>query len=360
MSGDSTIRMIEAYDSMRPAQRFLTSMFQTPARNFHSSEQVEVDITRSDESISIPVTDLSVGPRHVSQDLYTNKRFTPPIHNEDYHIPAYKLMNRREGMNPFEDPDFLANARFEALKGAAKMEDRIRRSIELQASQIFQEGKVDLLNRDGVAVYSIDFKPKASHFFDAAAGWTGATAAQIINDLNNAAEAIRDDSLEDPDMLIFGSSAFEAFINNAGIKDRLDTRRIDVGNIQPMAPVGGQGGQFRGTIDVGNYKFDIWTYNGKYTNPENGVTTTYVGKDNVIMRSSTGRLDATYGDIPYFAFPGDPVAQLNLPTRISQGVDIHMMVWATPNRRNLFVETASRPLLIPTAIDTIARINTAP
>jgi len=48
MSGTTTTRMIRAYNQMAQPTLFLSGLFQSPPENFHSSEEVEIDIIRSD------------------------------------------------------------------------------------------------------------------------------------------------------------------------------------------------------------------------------------------------------------------------------------------------------------------------
>ena len=140
MSGKMTKKMLAAYIAMAEAPLFLSGLFQSPSENFYSSEEVEIDIVRSDEDISIVVTDLSTGYRMNSEDLFTNKAFKPPIHKEAVPLNSFDLINRMPGQNPFEDPDFLANVMVRMFRGMVKIERKIRRSIELQASQVLQTG----------------------------------------------------------------------------------------------------------------------------------------------------------------------------------------------------------------------------
>ena len=63
MSGSTTKRMISAYIQMAAPVMFLSGLFRSPAENFHTTEEVEIDIIRSDEDVSIVVQDLSTGYR---------------------------------------------------------------------------------------------------------------------------------------------------------------------------------------------------------------------------------------------------------------------------------------------------------
>lgn len=362
MSGATTKRMIRAYQQMAQPMLFLSGLFQSPPENFHTSEEVEIDIVRSDEDISIVIQDLSTGYRMNSEDLYTNKGFKPPIHKEALPINSFDLIKRMPGQNPFESPDFRANIILRLFNGMTKIERKVRRAIELQASQVLQTGQVTLTDINGTALYTLDYKPKASHFPTAGTAW-GAAGATPVADINALAEVIRGDGLADPDQLLMGVDAFEAFISDAEVQKRFDTRRYDLGTIAPME-MRGNGGSYRGTVEIGNYRYDVWTYGGRYKNPQTGVSTPFLDPSKVVVRASSGRLDATFGAIPNIGtLMGAQATQLlpELPGRISNangGMDLFTNAWLSQDGEQLFGGVGARPLMIPTAIDTFGCLET--
>lgn len=362
MSGSVTKRMLDLYTQMAEPTLFLSGMFQTRAPNIYTSEEVEIDIVRSDEDVSIVVQDLSTGYRMNSEDLYTNKQFKPPIHKEAIPLNSFDLINRMPGQNPFEAPDFRANMIFRLFQGMTKVERKIRRSIELQASQVLQTGTVTLSDANGVPLYTLSFDPKATHFPTAGTAWNaaGADPAQDIKDLS---EIIRNDGLGNPNELYFGCDAFEAFIKNEDIQKRYDNRRIDQGTISPMQ-MRGNGGIFRGVVEIGNYRYDIWTYGGRYKDPQTGVKKQFLDPGKVIVRDSMGRMDATFGAIPNIgALVGGRSSQLlsELPGRFTNtqgGMDMFAHAWMSDDGQQIFGGVGSRPLMIPTAIDTYGCLDT--
>lgn len=359
MSDTSTQRMIRAYISQATPAMFLAGLFQSHPENFHSSEEVEVDVIRSEEDVSVVIQDLSVGYRMNSTDIYTNKRFKPPIHQEAIAISSFDLLKRVPGKTPFESPDFRSNLIIRIFEGTNKISRKIHRAIEEQASQILQTGKLTLKDENGAELFGLDYRPKASHFPTAGVTWDTATGEQMLSDLTALGEEIRNDGLEDPDQLIFGSDSFGKFIAADDIQALFDNRRINVGAITPMVK-GGRGGTFRGTIDLGHYQYDIWTYGGRFTPADGSAKIQYVDPKKVIMRSSTGRLDATFGAIPDIGSligKGRSIRDLlpELPGRISNvdgGMDLNVSAWLSVDGKQLFAGVDSRPLLIPTAIDT--------
>ncbi len=361
MSDATTRRMLAAYNQTASPTLFMSGMFQSPQQNFHNSEEVEVDIIRDEEDVAIVIQDLSAGSRMNSADIYTNKGFKPPVFDESFPINSFDLIKRVAGQDPFQNPDFRGNLISRVMGGMAKIERKIRRSIEMQASQVLQTGVVTLNDSAGAALYTLDFKPKATHFPTAATAWN-AGGATIAADISALAEEIRNDGLNDPDELIMGVNAYEAFIADPEIQKRLDIRRIDQGMIAPMQKLG-NGGNYRGMVEIGNYRYDVWTYGGRYVDPATGVKTQYIDPGKCVVRASTGRLDLTFGAVPNIGeiVGGGSNLLPELPgrmTNVAGGMDLFTNVWKSSDGKQLFGGVAARPLCIPTAIDTYGCITT--
>ncbi len=358
MTGTTTKQLLPVYNQTASPTMFMSERFQSPAQNFHSSEEVEIDVVRNDEDVSIVIQDLSTGYRFNSEDVFTNKAFKPPIHKEAIALDAFSLIKRSPGVNPFNQPDFRANLIIKMFNGMSKIERKIRRAMEQQASQVLQTGIVTLKDSNGVALYTLDFKPKSSHFPTAGTSWATATGEQMLNDISSIAELNRDDGLADSDELIFGVTAFEKFISNADVQKRFDIRNFQLGRISPMERAN-NGGSFRGIVEIGNYRYDVWTYGGRFNDPENpGTKIQYMDPGKVIVRSSSARLDATFGAIPNIGVELGIQPQNVLPelagrfTNAAGGMDLFTNAWLSDDGEQLFAGVGARPLMIPTAIDT--------
>lgn len=358
MSTTATKVMLLAFEQDAESTMFLSGSFQSPRRNFHNSESVEIDIIRSEEDISIVIQDLSAGARLNSEDIYTNKEFIPPIHKEAGPINAHTLLKRMPGQDPFQATDFQVNAISRGVRLGRKLQRKILRAIEVQASQVLTLGVVTLIDENGVAIYTIDYKPKATHFPTAGVAWDQA-GATIFADIEALANIIRGDGLNNPDLIRMGEGSYEAMIKDQGVRDRFDNRRILGNGIVPLDRLG-NGGIFRGTIEIGNYKYDIFTYGGRYKHPQTGVSTKFIPDAKVIVSSSSSRMDATFGGIPRIGAV-DPRVPAALTSRISvpdQMLDIQMNSWITQDGETMMVQAGTRPLLIPTAIDQYGCLDT--
>lgn len=364
MSGISSKTMLAAYlqNAWLPTG-FFSGMFIVRPGNIYNTEAVEVDVQRSGEQVAVVVHDISAGYRMNSSDLYQNKEFTPPVYKEAFTINAFTLLKRQAGQNPFQSPVFRANLTNQFFKGMVKIDQKIRRAIELQAAQVMQTGKIILTDINGNPAYELDYKPRASHFPTASVAWDAA-GSDKISDLKGLCDQIRDNGKARADQVIFGSDAWLAFLNDEKAMKAFETRRIDLGMISRVPNRGQDSAQYRGTIDIGSYSLDVWTYGGTYEDA-NGEVKEYLDPAKVVVRASSGRLDGTFGAIPNIGeiLGTGPRQQLlpELPARmtgVAEGVDFHTNVWTDERGENLYGGVGARPLMIPTAIDTFACLDT--
>ena len=359
MADSTTRRMLDAYLDMAGAPMFLSGWFRTPQQNYHTGEKVELDVERDEPDIALPVQDLSAGARHNKVSKYTNKAWTPPIFNEAATITAFDAISREPGAVPYDDPVIIATARARAMRTFPKLEAKIRRSIEVMASQVLQTGQINMLDANGDVLHTEDFSPKATHFPTVGTSW-GAGGDDPRADLAALAKVVRRDGKSRPNVLVFGEVAFDKFISNADVQSYLDNRGMLIGQLAPEAR--GEGATFQGFVWIGNYRFEMWTYDGFYLDPQTGNHVPFIDDDNVIMLSREGRLDLTFGAIPRIRPPqADAVSFLPPAARLSEpsiGLDLSVNAWFSPDGQHLHVSAGTRPLTIPTAIDTFGCLDT--
>lgn len=358
MSTASTEKLIDSYLDEASAPRFLSSFFKSPPKNFHDQESVTLDIMRDDEDVAIVVTDLSTGARNNESTKYTSKGWTPPILWEKGSIQSFTKMQRQMGRTPFEDPRFVADAIEESFRMYRKLENKLRRTVEQMAAQVFSTGQLTMTDAAGTTLFGLDFSPKADHMKTVSTTWAadGATGDPLA-DLASLAQVVRRNGKKNPDILVMGKTAFTRFLKFASVKELFNKEGFNLAGFNPVAR--GEDATFQGFINIGNYKFEIWTYEGFYRDPVTGNHTPYVADEHVLMLSSKGRLDLTFGAIPRIVAPDPRVASF-MPGRIasaSAGIDINPWAYVSPDGTNVTIEVGTRPLTIPTAIDTFARLD---
>ncbi len=349
--------LIETYRETREPDLALSAKFTVRPGNISDTEKVAIDIEREDEEVSPVVTALE-GPTLNTLNQFTTKEFTPPTISEGMPFDVGSLLKRLPGQNAYEaaDASFQAAMVVQLLKGMRALERKISRHREWQASQILQTGILSLTDENGNLAYQIDFKPKATHLVTVGTAWSD-IAAPAIGDIESLSDVIRTDGLRDVDELWMGSDAFNEFIINTGVQQHYDNRRMTMGVIEPRDL--GSGAKLQGTLHIGNYQYQIITYNGRGILPAAGSKTKFLDAGKVIFLSSDTRLDTVFGGIPRVV-PVDPRLAGFLPDRIAVpgAIDLAPNVYATPNGKQTILELESRPLLIPTNIDGFGCLTT--
>lgn len=361
MSNLAQKKMLEAYFESAEPTMFLASFFRTPRENFYEGESVEIDIVRTGEQVSVAMSDIRQGYRQNTVALSTNKKFTPPAHKESTPLNSFSLLKREPGQNPFEQVPYRAKLMQKILRSTRPMADKIQRSIEWQCSQVLQSGVVQLTDENGAVTFEIDYKPKTSHFPTAGTAW-GTGGADIIGDLNSLANQIRIDGKRRPNIAILGDAAYEALFSDDEIVKRLNFRRADTISVRPQQR-NSEMGIFHGTIEFANTRLELWTYDGWYQDPQTGNHVQFVDPASCVLLASGGRLDATFGGVPnigqILGAAGNRIP-MGVPRLNTTGraTDLHTNAWTDNSGENLEIGVASRPLMIPTAIDTYGCLDT--
>jgi hypothetical protein len=352
----------QMFSQMRSPNGFLSRFFTIKPGGVYNGDKVAIDIQRFGEAVAIAIR-KSTGPNLNDFDQFTTKEFTPPAYGEAFPLDVSDLLNRMAGVDPYTAAytEYAGQLVAMMAQGFTLVDDKIKRAVELQASQVLQTGKLILTDAAGATVYELDFKPKSTHFPNVAVAWSDAAAVPLA-DLEALAKIVRSDGKVNPDLLIMGESAISNFLSNASVIAQADNRRYELIEIAPQFM--DSGATMYGFYWIGNYRFQLWSYPDTYDNPANGNPVPYVGTNNVIMLSTKTRLDMASARVPLPLGPDPRVAGL-LPGRMTSrdagsNFDVTPNVYATPNGKQIMGELESRPLMIPVQIDGYACLTTIP
>ncbi|MBQ9239447.1 MAG: major capsid protein [Treponema sp.] len=339
---------------------FLSSFFKTKEEDFTTAELVDIDIVRSGEMVAPALRNLRGGAVAVSDDIFTGKQVRPPVYALERTVNIFELMKRQPGETQFKEiGDWVARLSVKIKSAFDLMYAMIKRSIELQASQVFQTGTVTLTDEKGNALdVVLDFKPKATHFPAVTTAWSN-SAADPIADLTALARTIRKDGQRDVANAIFGYRAWQNFIENAKVKAVLDLRRADLAAINPRLV--NKGGAYMGYINLGAYRVNLLTYDGTYETFDTKASMDFVEPDNVILTADITDLDfrLVYGGVPDFDMD-EPFSQI-IPaeTKVDDTILFHNRVYRDTKQRAYTSEVTCRPICIPVSIDRFGCLKTA-
>jgi hypothetical protein len=171
---------------------------------------------------------------------------------------AADMLKTQKGHTPY-DPSVNPVERAIAEDMDAHRTD-IDRMVEIMCAQAAVEGTIDLydvLEGTAVKTYSVDFKRPASHnvVLSGDALWTS-SASSLITCVENAGSLIQEDTGGlAPTDLILGRDCLIPFLRHQDVKDNLDNRRIEIGQIAPRVLA-----KFKGTWNGLSIWYDASTY----------------------------------------------------------------------------------------------------
>jgi hypothetical protein len=331
---------------------FLSSFFKTPPDGFTDGEYVEYDITRTGMEIAPVVRNLFTGAVTIVEDTFTNKQIPFPVYALEAPANIAQLMTRLPGENAYLEEKVNWQGRLTRIlmRHFTKMTRMIRFAIEEQAAQVLQKGTITLTDENGKAVYELDFKPKASHFPEAAVSWDD-EGADPLGDISALADVIQADGYVDISTLVFGKAAWKAFYNNKEVREAVKADNLGMGALNPHLI--GKGAKFMGYIEIGAYRFDLYLYNAIYTPWRSASPQNYIEPNNVIFLPDPDELDfrRLFGGVPDVKLDAvfDPIFGGKIP--IDNEYDFRPHVYFD-NKANTYIgEVRSRPALIPASID---------
>lgn len=351
MAGPYTTHMGKKYVQEAPVAGALSSKFSAPAENYYTAETFQHDIEREGEEIAPVVTDVKNGNTKFSLDEFTNKEFKACVMSEEFSISAFEMMKRQSGEINFTDPNFRANAMQQFMKHMRYGGKRQRRTLELMASQVFQTGIITLKDEDGNVAYTIDFKPKATHFPTFATAWTDHANATPIANIKSLCDVINTDGQSKPAEVWIGDGAYDNMLQCQEFINYTDTQHVKIINIEPRDVP--DGATYMGTLIATGYRLNLFTYRGEFKDVGETTNARFLSDASVLVLAENMRLDATFGAIPQIA-PAEGRALSFLGGRIpmsSVGMDFTLNAYLSLNGKTITGEIASRPLLIPTSID---------
>src|SRR5690606_3217177 len=117
-----------------------------------------------------------------------------------------------------------------------RLERKIRRAIELMASQVLQTAELTLIDNTGASLYTLDFQGKATHFPTVSVSWSAGKAGGAVPllDVANLAQVVRRDGKRRPMQLVFGKTAWQHWSANEDVRGAFDVRRMELGEVAPQ------------------------------------------------------------------------------------------------------------------------------
>ena len=333
-----TRRMLRMLEQMLPPRTFLLDTF---FRDIETSneESVDIDIYKGKRRLA-PFVSPKLAGVPVERRGFTTRTYKPPYVKPKMVFDAAHLPDRMPGQTIYTDAGSPAMRAAEQLrKDFAEMLDMVTRREEWMAAQALNGGVITVVG-EGVSD-SIDFGMKSSHKITLTSGdrWTESTSDPLA-DIRAWRRLGAQSSGLSPNVAVLGSGVIDAFLANAEVKDQLDSRRADIGQIAVQELPDGAtylGSLFGGAIDL--FGYDEW-----YVDPADDTEKPMVPVNKVFMGSTRARTARHYGMIRDVE-AGDAVARYFPKSWVDND----------PSARWTMLQSA--PLVVPHQIDAFLQIQ---
>ncbi len=278
-----------------------------PVRQFFKSRFFNNTVTFPTESVKFefqgdtrrlaPYLNSRMPVNAMSRDGYRVVTFTPPLIGAKSVITDDTLAQKLLGEMPYNSgvtPEERA-AKI-AAEDLSKLQNAIWRREEYMCARVKQDGKL-IIKGEGVndvVDYNFTniFRPESTE------RWT--SSFDILGYLGEKAKELQKNGVN-PDMLILGSDATKALLDNNKVYKLLDNRRVEIGEIKPAQLE--HGVVYLGRLVTIGAAFDLYTYN-EWVPDENGELKPIIDPETVIMQSSTESNSMLYAAITIMSSSG--------------------------------------------------------
>ena len=251
-------RLLTGVINLRPVKHDLfTSFFrpQTP----RPVEIFELQTSLRGAEILPAITNHSPGTLQGGETLNVAQVKVPRFRPKRV-FQAAEILKTQKGHTPY-DPAVNPVERAIAEDMDAHRKD-IDRMVEIMCAQAAVEGKIDLydvIEGQAVKTYSVDFQRPVSHdvVLSGDALWTS-PASSLIMGVENAGALIQEDTGGlAPTDLILGKNCLIPFLRHQDVRDALDNRRMEIGQLTPRVLA-----KHKGVWNGLNVWYDASTYVG--------------------------------------------------------------------------------------------------
>jgi len=345
--------MLEVYqeDTRNARPGLLTSFFKVKDSYYTDSERISLDIVKSSRKAAPVVTALGGNSVKISKSIFNGIEVAPPIYSLSRPVDLYELLQREPG-----ETEWTQNKINWAVKVANKlrdsksdMTDMIMRSVEYQAAQVLQEGKITLTDENGNDAYVLNFNKSANQMVTVTNKWD-ASGSDPEKDLDALAQALADEAGITATTLIFGRKAWDAFMKHANIAKLIDKTSYDLGVF--TNDVRGKGEIYKGRIALGSFTFYLYVYNASFEDFSTGSLVRYLDEKNVLMFPNEADLDFRLVHAVYPMLKSkSEFANLVPDVAIIDRVRFFNKVIDDEDTDSTMMKVAARPLCLPASLD---------
>lgn len=290
----STRYMMTVLEESFPPSSFMLDKFFTQTQ---TSDQAiaEFDVITIPQKSSSPQSP-KLPSKPVQAVGYKTKTTPRAYFAEKIPCEAWDMLHRLPGDNAYVEKSVLERASVRMALDLKYLRQRLYRKYELMAIEALTTGKL-AVKGDGVN-FEVDYEYDTDNLVTLAGNdvWTG-TTAEIYSQLKDWAVEIQRRSGYNSDIVVLGKEAAKLFVKNAEIKEFLDNRRYQMGEVKPDRLPGG-------VSYIGSFpEFgDVYSYNWATTDDSDELVSAFPDYGCYIgcTQAVNWRL---YGPVPSFSAP---------------------------------------------------------
>lgn len=285
--------LVAAINKIVAPRRFLIETFFHSQRCF-DVEKVDIDIKKGNRDVAAFVHPFENGVL-VENAGYETVTVAPGYTKEFMPVRPNQTVKRLFGedlskpLNPQQRLQRILGENLDTL------DTRINRLEEFMAAQALINGKVIIKGKS--MDHQVDFgyeTGKQKIILSGGSCWDTSTGDPMY-DLDDWSEAIAERCGIAPDIVIVGKRVAKSLLDNQKIKDRLDIKNFDVGQIQirNTPEMKKKGIIYHGTLAPSN--LPIYSYSEKSYNPITNKVESLIPDDAVLVGSTNAGCEMLYG-----------------------------------------------------------------
>lgn len=316
---------------VQPVKTFFKSRFFSESVTF-PSETVSFEFYENRRRLA-PFTNSRLGSQALNRDGYEVRTYHTPLISPERVITNDTLAMKLLGESPYNSgvsPDERA-AKI-AANDLSELLDSIARRQEYMCARVKQDGRLTISGK-GFSE-SVDYGFTNIETCAQADKWT--SSYDIILKLKTKAMLLRKAGVN-PNMLILGTNAAEALLDNTKITKLLDLRRVDLGEIRPQELEDGV--EYIGRLAMPGLFCDIYSYNEFYYDEDSGDSFPYLDTDCAILQSASESNTMLHGAVTYI---DDKTREY-----ITEMNEYVPQTWTEINPPVKHISVSSRPLPMP-------------
>jgi len=326
-----TRTLLEAVKIMKSPQTFLRDTFFSDVDTF-ITENVDVDFKKGKRKMA-PFVAPRIGGVVMDRQGFKTETYTPPKIAPERIMSKDDITNRAMGESVYSQRSPEERARELIADDLIELDEYITRREEWMCREVLLNGKV-IITSEG-AEQQIDYGFTNKEALTSTDVWSDTGNSTPYADLKEKRREIIQKTGRAPKIAVLGYNAWELFAAHPDTKTKLDTMRLNLGNIEPS--VQSPSLTFLGKLQELN--LELYTYDEWFLD-DNGDEQPMIPANTVVM-GSQGMNRRFYGavtqleDSGFVTIEGEKVPK----------------IWNDKNNDVRKIRLTSRPLPVPKDVD---------